>query len=355
MDRQPHVTVLYDVEDWSFHNIANNVSTVVSHYDFSLYGKADWFKKPKASEIVQKSDVIVFLWRYDVLMFLESLDDAAWERMLGPDRPAIVAMVYDHLYIDADGPKAPSNPYPVCDLVCASSKKLQNIYNASPQLPDVFESLADGVNLERFHSPEGGRSSDAPLSIGWVGNSGWGEKFGHDIKGRRTVFDVALQILEERGLPFERRIADRMEVRVPFDEMPAFYRNLDVLVCTSAIEGTPNPVLEAMASGAAVVTTDVGIVTESFGEKQSGFIIERAAEPFADALAKLIENRDLHLGLCAENVSRRDTLSWLSRAHLWKGVFEKAIAEARAPDNPRREILAEYRVVPPKIGVDLND
>lgn len=352
MDRKPHVTMLYDVVDWAFHNIARNISTVTSGYEFSLHGKADWAGKPLASEIVQKSDIIIFLWRFDVLKFFQNLDDAAWARMLGPDRPAIVAMVYDHLHQDLTAPTVPGNPYPVCDLVCASSKKLQDIYNADPDLPDVFESLPDGVNLERFFPHEAGRTSYAPLSIGWVGNSGWGEKFGTDLKGRRTVFDVALEMLKARGLPFERRLADRMEVRVPFEEMPAFYRDLDVLVCTSAIEGTPNPVLEAMASGSAIVTTDVGIVTEVLGEAQSDFITERAAEPFADALAKLIENRDLHLTLCAENVRRRGTLSWATRAPLWEGVFAQALVEARTPGNARNAVLAHYREIPPETTED---
>ncbi|WZB73295.1 glycosyltransferase family 4 protein [Achromobacter xylosoxidans] len=42
--------------------------------------------------------------------------------------------------------------------------------------------------------------------------------------------------------------------------MPAYYNSLDLYVCPSAIEGTPNPVLEAMACGVPVISTDVGIV-----------------------------------------------------------------------------------------------
>ena len=55
---------------------------------------------------------------------------------------------------------------------------------------------------------------------------------------------------------------------IAHEDMPEYYNGIDIYVCTSRTEGTPNTVLEAMACGVPVISTDVGIVPEVFGEKQ---------------------------------------------------------------------------------------
>lgn len=50
---------------------------------------------------------------------------------------------------------------------------------------------------------------------------------------------------------------------VTYDEIPDFYRTLDVLLCTSLVEGIPAPPLEALACGTKVVVPwDVGCMSE---------------------------------------------------------------------------------------------
>lgn len=51
--------------------------------------------------------------------------------------------------------------------------------------------------------------------------------------------------------------------RYPWEQMPSFYQSLDVLVCTSRVEGIPMPPLEALACGVSVVITKgVGMLDE---------------------------------------------------------------------------------------------
>lgn len=65
---------------------------------------------------------------------------------------------------------------------------------------------------------------------------------------------------KQRGFDIEERFADKHVTPRTLREMPDYYSSIDVYVCASITEGTPNPILEAMASGVPIVTTDVGIV-----------------------------------------------------------------------------------------------
>lgn len=50
--------------------------------------------------------------------------------------------------------------------------------------------------------------------------------------------------------------------KIPQEEIPQFYQSIDYLLITSTMEGGPMPLLEAMACGKTVITTDVGYVGE---------------------------------------------------------------------------------------------
>lgn len=321
------VTIFYDEPDWAFHNIAVNLRRIAPQ-DVSIVtlSRDEWFGRTCAAEaVVEKSDIVVFLWRFDLLAYLDTLSEAGWKRLLSPNRPALVAMVYDHLYTDPEDLKYYGNPFPLSDISACCSGRLREIYAATPHLPKPACVVPDGVDIETF-SP-GNRAPSGPLCIGWVGNSAWGITEGEDFKGRRTILQPAIDLLTARGIPFDLSIADKAERRLPRSEMPEFYREIDVLVCSAAIEGTPNPVLEAMASGTAVVSTDVGIVRDVFGPEQRSFILsERSPEALANALQTLAGNPATLARLRAENLAARPAISWESRWPAWQALFESALA-----------------------------
>jgi glycosyltransferase involved in cell wall biosynthesis len=70
------------------------------------------------------------------------------------------------------------------------------------------------------------------------------------------------------------------------DDMQEHYRSADVFLLTSAYEGTPNVILEAMAAGLPVVTTGVGDVPEIVTDGVTGYIAEPDDE---DGLSKRLE------------------------------------------------------------------
>ena len=100
-------------------------------------------------------------------------------------------------------------------------------------------------------------------------------KKGMDNKGVETIIKPAILQLQQEGYNIISDFADRNKSFTPYKKMVDYYQKIDVLVCASDIEGTPNPVLEAMACGVPVVSTNVGIVDEVFGPLQTKFIFER--------------------------------------------------------------------------------
>ena len=65
-----------------------------------------------------------------------------------------------------------------------------------------------------------------------------------------------------------------------------YYPAMDIKLITSLWEGVPTAVLEAMASGLPVVTTDVGGLREVVGDGERGFVVP-SRDPAASAAAAL--------------------------------------------------------------------
>ncbi|WP_341764450.1 glycosyltransferase [Candidatus Tisiphia endosymbiont of Beris chalybata] len=69
--------------------------------------------------------------------------------------------------------------------------------------------------------------------------------------------------------------------------------NTDILLIASIEEGTPLPLIEAMAFGCAIISTNVGIVREVLPTIQHEFIINRQPVELVEAIKKLNNQREL--------------------------------------------------------------
>lgn len=77
-------------------------------------------------------------------------------------------------------------------------------------------------------------------------------------------------------------------------DMAAVYREADILVSTSDYEGTPNVLLEAMATGLPVVATSVGGVDEVVRDGETGYLAEPEGQgALFKALLKMIGDGNL--------------------------------------------------------------
>lgn len=112
--------------------------------------------------------------------------------------------------------------------------------------------VGDGVDTEEFVPKRFGKCRGGPVA-GWCGNPHALEWMGvQDIKGLSVV--TALKGVE--GIELS------IATDAPLHQMAAWYRSIDIYVCASRAEGTPLPVLEAMASASVILSTSVGVVRE---------------------------------------------------------------------------------------------
>ncbi len=188
-----------------------------------------------------------------------------------------------------------------------------------------------GVELDVF-TPAG----DAPkgtLRVGWAGNRA------DTCKG---LDDVLLPACAGR---FELEIAGG---NVPPSAMADFYRGLDVLCVASSAEGGPLPLLEALACGAFVVTTDVGITREVLRHGDNGLIVARDPAAFSAALHWCEHNLELLRS------RRHERAAYLAAIRNWQqacAVRAKTLRDAMARLQPAASPAVSALATPQPVAV----
>jgi teichuronic acid biosynthesis glycosyltransferase TuaC len=113
----------------------------------------------------------------------------------------------------------------------------------------------------------------------------------------------------------------RLIARQPLEKVPSYLAAADILVLPSHSEGTPNVVLEALASGRRVVATSVGGVPDLITNQTLGALVP-PHDP--DALAHAIA-RALREPYDADDVSRRGARGgWAASAAALAAVLKEA-------------------------------
>jgi glycosyltransferase involved in cell wall biosynthesis len=119
------------------------------------------------------------------------------------------------------------------------------------------------------------------------------------------------------------------ELRISPPDMASVYQSADIFVMTSEFEGTPNVLLEAMASGLPVVSTNVGGVPEIVRHGDNGFLADCDDDAgICAAVARLIRDPQLRLSLGQHGRAYVQANHSLERLPLvLSGLYESALSK----------------------------
>ncbi len=193
------------------------------------------------------------------------------------------------------------------NLLAANSRSaLRNLQGLGCQ-PGKLHYLRNVIDTDQFHVA-GNRNGGFPVILG-IGRLGPEKKFDRFLR-------VLSLVRKSSGIPFRALIAGSGPLQAELEKLAlaagltpdivqfcgnvtdinSLYQKADLLLLTSEHEGSPNVVMEAMASGLPVVATAVGGVPELVRHGTTGFLADPDDEPgLAEAVGRLLRDDGLRL------------------------------------------------------------
>ncbi len=275
--KKPKVVIFYDRDGWAFHNISNECLKHLKD-EFEISAKPFWPKEPDFQDV----DVAILMW-YGYSHLFDKTSSTCRK----------ITCVYDESLwpIKPNFRKQFEEAARKSHLLMGSSPNIERQLRQTcshPVLP-----CYDGVSPQKFPFQSARRELLAghPLRVGWAGNSDPGAH--GDNKGLHLIKQAAAEMT---GVEFVIQDRRGKKVWIPHDQMHEWYRDLDIVLCMSRQEGTPNPILEASSCGRAWISTDVGVVRAMSMSAppgtRPGMIISRQVNALKHAINYLDQHRD---------------------------------------------------------------
>ena len=291
---RPRILIECSSRGWAFENIARQLSTRLPNFDFTI--KTLLETEPSS-------------WDLTVVMYWHEFDRI--RSMIHSDR--YVLCVYDHMsWAGKYRPMFLRAASQANLIVVGNEKVAEEMRAAGCSTPIVV--CPDGVDPQLFPV----MVTPKQFTMGWTGRA---DNRDNDHKGLELIRSAC----KKAQVPL---VEQHYQNRVTQDKMAkSFYKRISCYCCASLNEGGPNPVLEALACGRPVISTDVGIVDQVI-DGTNGIIVERSVDAITEAINEIKKktfNRQ------ATRQSARDFF-WDRRAEQWGEAIELALS-------PQCEIL----------------
>jgi glycosyltransferase involved in cell wall biosynthesis len=134
---------------------------------------------------------------------------------------------------------------------------------------------------------------------------------------------------ETQALAGQLGVAERVQFPggVPKASVPDWLNRGDIFLNTTNVDNTPVSVLEAMACGLPVVSTDVGGIPYLLDHGHDALLAPpKDAEALAVAVRTLLENPDLAASLSANGRRKVEAFSWETILPRWQALFQEVAA-----------------------------
>ena len=113
--------------------------------------------------------------------------------------------------------------------------------------------------------------------------------------------------------------------RLDSEQVATLYRSASVSLNTALADNMPNSVLEALACGVPVVSTEVGGVPHVVRHEETALLVQpRDAEAMAAAMTRLIEDRALRRKLIGNGLEYVQALTWERVRAQWFDTYREA-------------------------------
>jgi asparagine synthase (glutamine-hydrolysing) len=294
--RRPSILIIADVPNWIFERHARTLQAqLADEFDIHVQFHTQPFDE-QAWDLIYVMEFglvppaqITMPWKYVTAV----RSHVSWAHMAAPDLARFVSQHYQATHV-----------------VSARLKR-----EIAPWLPEVAY-VTHGIDGELFTPEPRTPIANRVLRVGWAGNRATAVKgFAEFIEPLASIPGVELVFCG---------YADRNLRR---DEMPQWYRDVDVYVCASLNEGSNNSLLEAAACGCAIVTTDNGTVPEYLVHETSALIVPRTTAAFVDAVTRLRDDHTLSAALgAAASAAVLPAWTWARRAEDHRVFFLEALA-----------------------------
>lgn len=187
-------------------------------------------------------------------------------------------------------------------------------FKPADTLPDGPPHMVVARNLERLYDNATALRAFAQLRARYPG-------------ARLTIAGTGPEEAALRRLAVDLSVADAVSFagRLSRDAMAALYRRASVVVNPSLADNMPNSVLEAMASGVPVVSTNVGGVPFLVRHEDTALLVAPGDDrSMAAALLRVTEDRELALGLRGRALADVRRYTWVEVAPMLLMAYRRS-------------------------------